>query len=60
VGDENWVPVAVYCDECPVLKKHTGKEDVEYPVSVEQTLWADFRKNDLSRSGEMKEDIYDG
>ena len=38
VGDENWVALAVYCDECPVLKKHTGKEDVEYPVSVEQKL----------------------
>jgi quercetin dioxygenase-like cupin family protein len=36
VGDENWVAVAVYCDECPVLKKHLHKEDVEYPVSTEQ------------------------
>jgi quercetin dioxygenase-like cupin family protein len=36
VGDENWVAVAVYCDECPVLKKDLGKEDVEYPLSIEQ------------------------
>ena len=34
VGDENWVAVAAYCDECPVLKKDLGKEDVEYPVSI--------------------------
>ena len=34
VGDENWVAVAVYCDECPVLKKDLRKEDVEYPVST--------------------------
>ena len=36
VGDENWVAVAVYCDECPVLKKELHKEDVEYPLSIEQ------------------------
>ena len=35
VSDDNWVAVAAYCDECPVLKKHTGKEEVEYPVAVE-------------------------
>jgi len=33
IGDVNWVAVAVYCDECPVLKKALGKEDVDYPVS---------------------------
>jgi quercetin dioxygenase-like cupin family protein len=38
VGDENWVALAVYCDECPVLKKNTGKENVEYPVSVGKKL----------------------
>ena len=34
VGEEHWVAVAAYCDECAVLKKELGKEDVEYPVSV--------------------------
>jgi quercetin dioxygenase-like cupin family protein len=33
VGDENWVAVAAYCDECPVLKKAFGKEDLTYPIS---------------------------
>jgi len=36
VGDESWVAVALYCDEGPVLKKDLGKEDVEYPISIEQ------------------------
>ena len=36
VGDEHWVAVAAYCDECPVLKKHLDKEDTDYPVSTEQ------------------------
>jgi quercetin dioxygenase-like cupin family protein len=31
VGDENWVAVAAYCDECPVLKKALKKEDKAYP-----------------------------
>lgn len=35
VGDENWVAVAAYCDECPVLKIARGKVGVEYPVGVE-------------------------
>ena len=34
VGDENWVAIAAYCDECPVLKKARGKEDVPYPLAV--------------------------
>ena len=34
VGDENWTAVAAYCDECPVLKKTSGKEDVDYPIST--------------------------
>jgi quercetin dioxygenase-like cupin family protein len=33
IGDENWVAVAAYCDECPVLKKALCKEDLEYPIS---------------------------
>ena len=33
VGDENWVAVAAYCDECPVLKKALDKEDLAYPIS---------------------------
>jgi quercetin dioxygenase-like cupin family protein len=35
VGNENWVAVAAYCDECPVLKKVLKKEDVHYPVATE-------------------------
>jgi quercetin dioxygenase-like cupin family protein len=35
VGEENWVAVAAYCDECPVLKKAAGKEDIDYPLSAE-------------------------
>jgi quercetin dioxygenase-like cupin family protein len=31
VGDENWVAVAAYCDECPVLKKALGQEEITYP-----------------------------
>jgi quercetin dioxygenase-like cupin family protein len=34
VGDTNWVAVAAYCDECPVLKEKRGKEDVDYPISM--------------------------
>jgi quercetin dioxygenase-like cupin family protein len=37
VGDENWVAVAAYCDECPVLKRHLDKEDTDYPVSTEES-----------------------
>ena len=33
-GEENWVAVAAYCDECPVLKAARGKEGVAYPVAV--------------------------
>ena len=36
VSDENWVAVAAYCDECPVLKKELGKEHIDYPVSTGQ------------------------
>lgn len=36
VSDENWVAVAAYCDECPVLKAARGKQDVPYPVSVDE------------------------
>jgi len=32
IGQENWVAVAAYCDECPVLKKARGKEGIDYPV----------------------------
>ena len=35
VGNENWIAVAAYCDECPVLKKESGKEDIDYPLSAE-------------------------
>ena len=35
IGDVNWVAVAVYCDECPVLKKALAKEDIDYPVEKE-------------------------
>lgn len=35
LGDENWVAVAAYCDECPVLKKASDREDVDYPLSKE-------------------------
>ena len=31
---KNWVAVAAYCDECPVLKKARGKEGVDYPVTT--------------------------
>jgi quercetin dioxygenase-like cupin family protein len=36
VGNENWIAVAAYCDECPVLKKDLGKEDIDYPLSIEE------------------------
>lgn len=35
VGQENWVAVAAYCDECPVLKKALNKEDVHYPLPID-------------------------
>ena len=34
VGNENWVAVAAYCDECPVLKKALNKEHVHYPLAT--------------------------
>jgi quercetin dioxygenase-like cupin family protein len=34
VSEENWIAVAAYCDECPVLKAARDKEDVRYPLSV--------------------------
>jgi quercetin dioxygenase-like cupin family protein len=34
VGNENWVAVAAYCDECPVLKKALNKEGVDYPLTT--------------------------
>lgn len=34
IGDKNWIAVAAYCDECPVLKKARKKENVNYPVSI--------------------------
>lgn len=36
VGNENWVAVAAYCDECPVLKKALNKEHVHYPLPVKK------------------------
>lgn len=36
IGEENWVAVAAYCDECPVLKKDREKEQVDYPVIKEK------------------------
>jgi quercetin dioxygenase-like cupin family protein len=38
VGRENWVAVAAYCDECPVLKKALSKEDMEYPLSKKKNV----------------------
>jgi len=35
VGEENWVAVAAYCDECPVLKLARGKQGVDYPLAVD-------------------------
>jgi quercetin dioxygenase-like cupin family protein len=35
IGDENWIAVAAYCDECPVLKIARKKEGVDYPLAVE-------------------------
>ena len=32
IGNENWVAVAAYCDECPVLKKWRNKEGIHYPI----------------------------
>lgn len=34
LGEEPWVAVAAYCDECPVLKKALGKEGQAYPLDV--------------------------
>jgi quercetin dioxygenase-like cupin family protein len=36
VGDEHWVAIAAYCDECPVLKAARGKIGVDYPLPVGQ------------------------
>jgi len=36
IGNENWVAIAAYCDECPLLKKELGKEGVDYPISKEK------------------------
>jgi len=35
LGDENWIAVAAYCDECPVLKRALHKEHIHYPVSTD-------------------------
>jgi quercetin dioxygenase-like cupin family protein len=34
VGNENWVAVAAYCDECPVLKRALNKEGIHYPLDI--------------------------
>lgn len=34
IGDQDWICVAAYCDECPVLKKARNKQNVNYPVAV--------------------------
>lgn len=36
IGNDNWVAIAAYCDECPVLKKERGKEDIDYPVTLKE------------------------
>lgn len=36
IGDKNWIAVAAYCDECPVLKKARKKEKVNYPVATDK------------------------
>lgn len=36
IGNENWVAIAAYCDECPVLKKERGKENIDYPLSIQE------------------------
>jgi len=33
IGEKNWIAVAAYCDECPVLKKARKKENVNYPIN---------------------------
>ncbi len=38
VGDENWVAIAAYCDECQVLKNVRSKEDVDYPVTTRDSI----------------------
>lgn len=35
IGDENWIAVAAFCDECHVLKIARKKQEVDYPVSVD-------------------------
>ena len=37
-GEENWVAVAAYCDECPVLKLARDKRDVDYPLAVDDVV----------------------
>ncbi|MGI6091627.1 MAG: cupin domain-containing protein [Veillonellaceae bacterium] len=36
VGTENWVAIAAYCDECPVLKKERDQVDVDYPIILQE------------------------
>ena len=33
IGEKNWIAVAAYCDECPVLKRARKKESVNYPIN---------------------------
>jgi quercetin dioxygenase-like cupin family protein len=33
-GQVPWVAVAAYCDECPVLKKERGQQQVDYPIAI--------------------------
>lgn len=33
-SEENWEAIAVYCDECPILKKVREKEGIDYPLDV--------------------------
>lgn len=33
VGEKNWIAVAAYCDECPVLKRARKKEKLNYPIN---------------------------
>jgi len=33
IGKKNWIAVAAYCDECPVLKRARRKENVNYPIN---------------------------
>lgn len=38
IGDENWVAIAAYCDECQALKKSRSKEDINYPITTRDTI----------------------